>query len=53
MAFSKLEAWTKDEVSVTSFNGVGSSVVESWIVIPVVAGSIPVLHPKFCRKDIG
>lgn len=28
------------------FYGVGSSMVEPWIVVPVVAGSSPVLHPK-------
>ncbi len=27
-------------------NGEGSSMVELWIVIPAVAGSSPVLHPK-------
>ena len=27
-------------------NGVGSSMVEPWIVIPVVVGSSPILHPK-------
>lgn len=28
------------------YYGVGSSMVEPWIVIPVVAGSSPVLHPN-------
>ena len=31
-------------------NGDRSSTVESWIVIPVVAGSNPVGHPRFPRK---
>ena len=31
-------------------NGVGSSAVESRIVIPVVVGSNPIQHPKYCNK---
>ena len=36
--------------SSVSHSGDRSSTVESWIVIPVVAGSNPVGHPKFPRK---
>jgi hypothetical protein len=33
-----------------AFDTVGiAQLVERWIVDPVVAGSIPVTHPKICR----
>ena len=33
-------------------NGVGSSMVEPWIVIPVVVGSSPILHPILIRDSV-
>lgn len=37
--------------SPANFRGVGSSMVEPWIVIPVVASSSLVLHPKLCLRN--
>ena len=47
---SSLAGQARIAVGSVLHSGDRSSTVESWIVIPVVAGSNPVGHPKFPRK---